>query len=79
MGASAEACATLTSRKIANPAGKTIAERDDSGRGEQYGKDLTMFAEPIWRGGEMAGPVISRTAVPAASTAPISEGPSPRS
>ena len=38
-----------------------------------------MLAEPISEARKMAGPVISRTAVPAASTAPISEGPSPRS
>jgi hypothetical protein len=29
------------------PGRKTIAERDDSGHREQYGKDLPVLAEPI--------------------------------
>jgi hypothetical protein len=29
------------------PGRKTIAERDDSGHGEEYGKDLPVLAEPI--------------------------------
>ena len=29
------------------PGRKIIAERDDSGHGEQYGKDLPVLAEPI--------------------------------
>jgi hypothetical protein len=55
------------------PGRKTIAERDGSGHGEQHGKGLPVLAEPI-ASREMIGPVISRTAVPAANTAPISEG-----
>jgi hypothetical protein len=29
------------------PGWEIVAERDDSGRGEKYGKDLPMLAEPI--------------------------------
>jgi hypothetical protein len=47
MGASAEACTTLTSKKIANPGRKAVAERDDSGHGDRYGEDLPVLAEPI--------------------------------
>jgi hypothetical protein len=29
------------------PGRKTVAERDDSGDGDQHGKDLLVLAEPI--------------------------------
>ena len=36
-------------QEIANPAGKPIAERDDSRHGDQYSKGLLVLAEPNGR------------------------------
>ena len=47
MGASVEACATLTMEEDRKPGRKTVAERDDSGHGEQHGKGLLVRAKPI--------------------------------
>jgi hypothetical protein len=57
---------------------KAVGKRYRSGDGEQCGKDLPVLAEPICqarndRSGDQSD------GVPAASTAPISKGPSPRS
>ena len=47
MGASVEAWMTLTMKEDRKPGRKAVAERDDSGHGEQYGEGLPVLAEPI--------------------------------